>query len=313
MRFSPLALSLSVSLLAPGVFAQTDPSEALITHGVALRSAGHDDEALAEFTRAYELSHSPRAVAQMGFAEQALGRWLLADGHVRQALAASGDPWVTRTRAVLEGALAEISRHLGRLEVRANIAGAEVFIENTRVATLPMTEPARVLAGSNVIEVRAVGYHTVSRAVNVPETGLAREVVELVAEASGPGVVPARSGGSTLRTLAWVSAGASALAFGGALVAWRLREGEAGTYNDDPRCVGEVSAETLATCAALRESSVQGAQSAETWTAVGLIAGGALAVTAGVLFAVSPRASRAQAFGCGPGPGTVGVMCGARF
>src|SRR5690348_2231148 len=101
-------------------------AEALIRHGVSLRAAGRDDEALAEFQRANAIHSSPRAIAQIGLAEQAVGHWLDADEHVRAALAAANDPWIQHNRAALEEALGVISHRLGSLDVRGGVPGAEV-------------------------------------------------------------------------------------------------------------------------------------------------------------------------------------------
>lgn len=76
-------------LAAQVAHAQTATSvDDLIHHGVELRRHGDDSGALLEFRRAYEAGHSPRAAAQMGWAEQALGRWLEADAHLREAMLA---------------------------------------------------------------------------------------------------------------------------------------------------------------------------------------------------------------------------------
>jgi hypothetical protein len=49
-------------------------SEALIVRALALREAGNEEEAFGLLERAYELSPNPRAAAQLGTCEQALGR-----------------------------------------------------------------------------------------------------------------------------------------------------------------------------------------------------------------------------------------------
>ncbi|MBK8695071.1 MAG: hypothetical protein IPN17_23025 [Deltaproteobacteria bacterium] len=71
--------------------------------GVELRRAHRDEEALAHFTRAYGQTRSPVAQAQMGLAEQALGRWVEAEEHVRRSLEAATDPWILRNREALRG------------------------------------------------------------------------------------------------------------------------------------------------------------------------------------------------------------------
>lgn len=61
--------------------------EALERQGVAERTAHRDGAALALFQQAYELCHGARALARIGLAEKALGRWREAEEHLAAALA----------------------------------------------------------------------------------------------------------------------------------------------------------------------------------------------------------------------------------
>jgi hypothetical protein len=89
-----VAFSLARAEAAPGHDA--DDEDAIIHHALELRRSGDDRAALKELERAYEIAHSPRAAAQLGFAEQALGLWPEAEGHV-EALRADDDPGFART------------------------------------------------------------------------------------------------------------------------------------------------------------------------------------------------------------------------
>src|SRR4051794_34146109 len=62
------------------------PDEDLNSKGVALRLAGNNKAALEPFQKAYDLTHSPRATAQLGLVYQSLGRWELAEPLVAKAL-----------------------------------------------------------------------------------------------------------------------------------------------------------------------------------------------------------------------------------
>jgi len=112
-----LALALIGLTLVLGVFAgsahaqASDPVTEQIRHGIALREAGDDASALLEFQHAFDQSHRPLAVAQMGLAEQALGHWTDAEAHLRAALAAQGDTWIDRHRDALQAAYAVILQH----------------------------------------------------------------------------------------------------------------------------------------------------------------------------------------------------------
>jgi tetratricopeptide (TPR) repeat protein len=102
-----------------------------IRHGIALREAGDDAAALLEFQHAFDQSHRPLALAQMGLAEQALGHWADAEAHLRAALAAQGDAWIDRHREALQDAYAVIVQHAAR------------HVEPVRPVAAP-PEPARI-------------------------------------------------------------------------------------------------------------------------------------------------------------------------
>src|SRR5262245_2039922 len=92
------------SLNANPVRAQGAGDEA-IANGIALRRQGKNAEALREFQRAYAADPSPRALAQIALAQQALGNWLAAESGLVSALSAAHDNWIVHNRAALAGAL----------------------------------------------------------------------------------------------------------------------------------------------------------------------------------------------------------------
>jgi hypothetical protein len=309
-----------------------DDVESLVRRGVALRQRGDDAGALGEFERALARSPEPRVLAQVALAEQALGRWLDADRHLRAAVAAGADPWIIRNAALLRQAGAELGAHLGWVRVAGAVAGAEVYANDERVATLPMAGPARVAAGTNVLEVRAPGYVTMTRRVEVDAGREARETFAFVREAPVPvvvavvpTVVPAPAAlatpdaaprpGGVRRTLAWTALAVGAAGVGVGVFALARRDGLVSTYDErrDPVCPGTGSATQPSVCAGyLAEIDAMQALAVG-----GLAAGGALALASVVLFATAPSAPGAEraavSVRCGGGPGTVGVSCAGTF
>jgi len=150
-----------------GAAGAADDADALIQHGIELRKKGQDDAALAEFRRAYGLAKTPRAAAQLGFAEQATGDWAAAEGHVQEALAAANDPWIVKNRATIEGSLRTIEQHTARIDVLGGVNGAEVEVNGRLAGKLPLGESIRVNAGAVNVVVRAGGYRTAVRTVSV--------------------------------------------------------------------------------------------------------------------------------------------------
>jgi Flp pilus assembly protein TadD len=70
--------------------------EDLIAHGIELRNTQRDHEALTVFQRATAEQRTPRAVAQLGLCEHALGMWVEAESHLQEALRATQDPWIVK-------------------------------------------------------------------------------------------------------------------------------------------------------------------------------------------------------------------------
>ncbi len=303
--------------------------EALVRHGVELRQRGDDAGALAEFQRALGRSGEPRVLAQLALAEQALGRWLDADRHLRAALLSSHDPWIVRNRSSLRQAEEQLEAHLGRLRVAGAVEGAEVYANDERVATLPMAEPARVAAGTNVVEVRAPGYVAMTRRVQVEPGQESRETFAFVREA--PVAASPRSlqlgsmattrapelarGGDAQRALAWVTLATGAAGIGVGVFALARRGGLVTRYDEhrDPECPGTDSATQPTVCAGFLDDI--GAMQA--LAIGGFVGGGALSLLSTVLFATLPPSEESArglaSVRCGGGPGLAGVSCGGVF
>src|SRR5690606_27678118 len=107
--------------------------EALIERGLELRRERRDAEALALFQRAYERSRSPRALAQVALARQALGRWFEAERALMEALAAEDDPWIASRADLLRSALASIREHLAYLVVESSVTPSTLFVDGVRI------------------------------------------------------------------------------------------------------------------------------------------------------------------------------------
>jgi hypothetical protein len=158
---------------------RADESDDLIQRGVELRRKGNDAEALDVFKRAYAIRQTGRSSAQLGLAEQALGMWTDAEGHITAALEHTDEPWIKKNRAALAKALSVVASHLGSLDVLGSPAGAEIVINGQAVAVLPLKTPLRVTAGTVPVTVRSKGYVEVTRVLDVPAGGRARERFDL--------------------------------------------------------------------------------------------------------------------------------------
>lgn len=319
-----IALSGGPLLVAsPAFAAPEDPAaEALIARGIELREKGKDDEALVLFRQAYAKSPTARARAQVALAEQALGLWVNAEADLAAALTDAEDPWITKHRSALEGALAIVRRRLGSLEVRGT-EGAEVFLDGVRLGALP-ANAFRVEAGTRRLEVRAAGFHPATRVVEVPASGVARETVTLVPateENPAPGPSERRvtaEPGQGQRVFGFVLGGIGLGMAAVGTVALLIREGEKADYNADASCPGLGKPQPKACDERIQKISTLLTVSVSSYVAAGvfLVGGVALVLTApsapsGPGPAVTPRAkSRDLPFVCAPGLDPTGASVG---
>ena len=125
--------TLAILIVAGQVWA--GDADDLIRQGVERRRQRDDAGALHLFEQAYEAGHSPRALAQVALAEQALGKWVSAWEHLRQALAIQGDPWIAKNRVALTEAAARVGEHVGWIEIFEGPQGVEVRLDGAARGT----------------------------------------------------------------------------------------------------------------------------------------------------------------------------------
>jgi hypothetical protein len=301
-------------------------AEELIKAGIALRKKGDDQQALPYFERAFALDPTPRATAQLGLVEYALGHWVRAEEHLSDALS-TADPWVAKHRGVLESALAQVGNRLGSLEVSANIDGAELFVDGEAKGKLPLSKPLRLVAGAYTVELSLPGFHEASRRVQIAARAVARETVKLeplsaskaspVATSRGiekdapapkhePPATRAGAGQQTrFGAIKWVAAGTGGALLASAGVLAILREQQVSSYNDDSTCGGTNRSNTP-DC----NTRIERANTLGTLALGSLVGGVVIGATSGVLFVMDgPRREVA----CGVGVQLLSVTCGTRF
>jgi hypothetical protein len=275
------------------------PSESAIEHGIALRREHRDEEALAEFRRAYAIAATPRALAQVALAEAAVAQWSNAEADLLRALG-SDDPWIERQRGVLRIALTEIDGHLGTLEV-VGPEGAELWIDGALTLRLPRPI-LRVPAKHIVVELRAVGFQAARRDIYLMPKTTVRIVFELepAPPPLDPGPPPARTAVPAEvpranrqgdRGAAWLAAGATGalLVAGVALTAYEFDR--ATHYNSDAECSDQPGLPRHVRCASYA-SEARAAQAAATTS---YVLSGASALTSAVLFLLPARDPRNHA------------------
>lgn len=334
MRLWPCLALIAITTYGTTLHAQSDDRnpDALIESGIALREQGKDDLALQDFQKAYLLSPSPRALAQIGLAEQALGIWLKAEDDVSGALKNENDPWIQKNHDALESALTTIETHLGTLEIRCDAPDAEVFVDGGSRGKLGIGSSVRVEAGTREVQVRAPGKYASSRSVIVPPGGVARETITLETIQ-----IPIATIGSdphknedhrsidepanpTQRNISLAMLGTAAALVATGFVGIGARELEVNSYNDDPSCPGRAGSGQPPLC----QSKIDTAQTWTTISIVGFVSAGALTAGGAVLLLTAPHARMRtaqtqkhhgnkgfwQELVCAPG---LGIVCSGRF
>jgi hypothetical protein len=184
----PTGIMLNPSLVAA-------QGEDLIAHGIELRKTQRDHEALTVFQRATAEQRTPRAVAQLGLCEHALGMWVEAESHLLEALRETQDPWIVKNGSVLRADVARVREKLGSIEIWGAPPGAEVRVDGHLIGSLPLPASVRVVSGRHAVAVEAAGFLPDRRNVDVTAGDLVREHVALgTTDASGLVAIPVARG-----------------------------------------------------------------------------------------------------------------------
>jgi hypothetical protein len=257
LRFSIALAVLALCAASPRVARAEEATDdqAHIQRGVELRRTGRDREALDEFEAAWALRKTPRARAQIGLAQQALGHWRDAESALDEALAASGDEWIARYRGSLQKARSVVQNHLAWLYVESKAVGATLSMDGQPDRTLPLDAPLRVEAGDVRFVLQAPGYASAVRTIVVKPNDHVHEIVELAPAADNarastgaaavgdasvaptPGLENGSQGGGDHRTAGILTFGGAALLALAGVGAWRVRVNDVLAYNDNSRCL----------------------------------------------------------------------------
>ncbi|HXX66138.1 MAG TPA: hypothetical protein VEK07_03100 [Polyangiaceae bacterium] len=299
----------------PTALAEPAADEKLIAAGIELRKNGQDAEALVAFERAYALNHTPRAIAQVALAHQALAQWRDAESTLLEALRDPNDPWIVRQRAYLEQSLATVQSHLGWLDVQGDVTGAEVWVAGELRGWVPLSQPLRIVAGDISVEIRAAGFAPMRRMVHVEPTSVAHETFTFGARTAGEHAAAARElppapTSSAARTVGWgLLAGAGGLLLAGA-AGLVTREWEAQIYDGDG-CSPSAAIPRSVRCRSNREIGM----TAQTIAIVSFVAAGAAAATGGFLLLRTYPHSSVGALPCGliATAATTGIVCGGAW
>ena len=300
----------ALALLAWAPAAKAASAVELLREGVALRAKREDAAALAKFEQADALEPSGETKAQIALAEQALGRWVAAEEHLRVALADGKNPFVARYETALRGSLEAITKHTTTILLAGLPEGARVSVDGGEPE--PLRPSYKLVGGLHRFRVRAPGYAETPRDVDCAGGLECREEVTLLpsrvtqvspgGERQAPPSPAAPPSGAWMRPVGLGVAAVGLVGVGVGAVAHARRESIANGSRITSPCFAGSGC----------EEAVSAARTAEDVALVGYVAGGALLVAGAVLFAVSPSpAPRRASARCAPSLG--GLACAGVF
>lgn len=300
-----------------GAQAAEDP-EALIHDGVELRRHGDDVKAHGYFQRAYDIGHTPRAAAQLGLVNQALGRSLEAERYLTEALDTQ-DPWVLSHRDILEKSRQVVRAQLGKIELRGVPVGATVTWANQPSQPVPTNDVLWVAPGQVTLtfaapdrlpitkETSVRAGETLTLAIDLAPAAKPAAAAPAPASDAGAGAFPAADtppsdagteSGKSLRVAGLVTAGVG------------LAAGVAGVFFYRSGVDKAHAIEQGAQTSALYDES-NGNYRARANTGIGLMVGGGVALVTGVVLYLVGRGNQSESteatthvsFGYTPGSG----------
>ena len=114
--------------------------------------------ALIEFERAYQLVPNYKVQYNIAQVSIQIQRYARAVHALEQYLKDGGDDISPERRAQVENDLKMLAGRTARVNITSNVQGAEILLDETTVAQIPMSEKLLIDAGEHRLTVRARGY-----------------------------------------------------------------------------------------------------------------------------------------------------------
>ena len=194
--------------LPAAVFGQTDPKEAARQHfdrGFSLATEGVYAGAIAEFSRAYQLSPHFAVLYNLGQAYAASGQAVLAVDTLRRYLAEGGTQVPLARHKQVQEDIARQERRIALVTIRADLAGATIWVDGVEIGKTPLSAPVRVARGAHVFAGTIEGHRRWERTVQLG--GEERKLIEIgferlsAPQATGkPSTVPPHLDGAAAAT-----------------------------------------------------------------------------------------------------------------
>jgi tetratricopeptide (TPR) repeat protein len=155
---------------APAGEASEDSKESARAHfrlGVDFYRERNFRAALIEFQRAYNDMPHFKLLYNLGQASLELQEYAGAIDYFNSYLRQGGDEVTPERRAEVEQAIEYLESRIARVTISSNREGAEVYVDDTLVGRVPLSEPVRVGAGRHKFTAVRAGLQPVERMVDV--------------------------------------------------------------------------------------------------------------------------------------------------
>jgi hypothetical protein len=151
------------------------PDAAQRAWDAAKQLAGASDYkgALVEFQRAYELSHNPRVLFNLGVTEKFLTHYARAVEAWDRELREGGTQLTTSERQDVTNAIAIVKPFVTTVEVTANEPDATLSIDDLVVGKTPFAGPVRIDVGKHTLKLSKPDYVDSSQTVDIVAGGAA--------------------------------------------------------------------------------------------------------------------------------------------
>ena len=165
-----ISVALTVVLLSgaiifrPATVLAAPPEPAEIAEARARYKLGlklYDEEAyaaaLAEFERVYQVAPTYKVLYNIGLVRRQVADFAAALRALEQYLAEGRDEIPQTRRDEVMKIIGEIKNYVARIDIKTNVAGADLFVDDVLVGKSPLAEPLLVNPGRRRIEARKKG------------------------------------------------------------------------------------------------------------------------------------------------------------
>jgi hypothetical protein len=161
-------------------------ARAVFRQGVELFREGNSEAAVAEFRKAYRLAPSYRILYNIGQAYSELHDYVNALRTLQQYLADGGVDIAPERREEVEAFNEKLASRIARLDIDANIDGAEIRVDDLVLGLSPLPLVVSVNSGARRITAVKSGYRSAVRLVTVAGGDTVKVVLMLEEGAPAP-------------------------------------------------------------------------------------------------------------------------------